>query len=92
MDKIVGGRYPDLGLGLRFADGTVSASLPLPRANGYDTALPETIEFRDGKFIYEITFPTEEVTNEGMTLIHLKGTYHYEVDLTTKTVSLSVLQ
>jgi len=92
VDKIVGGRYPDLGLGLRFADGTVSASLPLPRANGYDTALPETIEFRDGKFIYEITFPTEEVTNEGMTLIHLKGTYHYEVDLTTKTVSLSVLQ
>jgi len=66
--------------------------VPRPRTNGYDSALLETIGFRDGKFVYEITFPAEEVTNEGMTLIHLKGTYRYEVDLTAKTVSLTVLQ
>ena len=92
VEKIVAGRYPDLSLHLRFADGTKSESLPLPRAGGYDTALPEAMEFRDGKFVYEITFPTEELTNEGQTLIHLKGAYQYEVDLNTKTISLTVLQ
>ena len=53
---------------------------------------PDTMFFQNGKFIYEMTFPTTEVTNEGETLVHINGTYHYEVDLATKTVSLTVLQ
>ena len=91
VEKIVAGRYPDLSLWLRFTDGMI-ASLLLPRASGYDTALPDTMEFQNGKFIYEIVFPTEELTNEGQSLIHLKGTYRYEVDLDARTVSLTVLQ
>ena len=78
-------------LGIRFADGT-TASLPLPRNGYWGSALPDTMRFEGGKFVYEKAFPTEEVTNEGETLIHLKGTYHYEVDLAAKTVSLTVLQ
>ena len=83
-----GGAYV---LNLRFADGGL-AYLPLPDEGGYASALPDTMEFQDGKFIYEITFPTEELTNEGQTLIHLKGTYHYEVNLADRTLSLTVLQ
>ncbi|MBP3479797.1 MAG: hypothetical protein J6K03_10035, partial [Oscillospiraceae bacterium] len=78
-------------LDIRFADGA-TASLPLPRNGYWGSALPDTMKFEGGKFVYEKAFPTEEVTNEGETLIHLKGTYHYEVDLVAKTVSLTVLQ
>lgn len=76
---------------LRFADGTL-AYLPMPDENGGPSALPDNMGFQNGKFIYETTFPTEEVTNEGQTLIHLKGTYRYEVNLADKTLSLTVLQ
>ena len=90
-EMIVAGRYPDICWRIRFADGAVSGALPLPNAGGFDTALPEIMEFRDGSFVYEITFPTEELTNEGQTLIHLQGTYRYTVDLAARTVSLTVL-
>lgn len=83
--------YFDENLVIRFADGT-QASLLLPRENGYADALPDSMKFQDGKFIYEITFPTEELTDEGQSLIHLKGIYHYEVDLPTKTLSLTIIQ
>lgn len=76
-------------LWLRFADGTLAA-LPLPRSGFYGTALPDSMAFQGGKFIYETTFAENELFNEGQELIHLKGTYHYEVDLAAKTVSLTV--
>lgn len=79
------------GLDIRFADGT-TAHLPLPNDGGLGSVPPDTMSFQNGKFIYEMTFPTTEVTNEGNTLIHLQGTYHYEVDLVAKTVSLTVIQ
>ena len=75
----------------RFADGTV-AYLPLPRDGYWSSALPDFMEFQNGKFVYETTFADELLTNEGQSLIHLKGTYHYEVDLAAKAVSLTVLQ
>ena len=79
------------GLDIRFVDGT-TAHLPLPNDGGLGVVPPDTMFFQNGKFIYEMTFPTTEVTNEGETLVHIKGTYHYEVDLAAKTVSLTVLQ
>ena len=78
-------------LDIRFADGT-TAHLPLPDDGGWGSVPPDTIAFQNGRFIYEMTFPSQEVTNEGETLVHIKGTYHYEVDLAAKTVSLTVLQ
>jgi len=50
------------------------------------------MEFENGKFVYEKVFQDESLTDEGQSLIHLRGTYHYEVDLAAKTVSLTVLQ
>ena len=76
---------------LRFADGSV-AYLPLPREGYHESALPDSMEFQNGKFVYETTFADELLMNEGQELIHLKGTYHYEVDLAAKTVSLAVFQ
>lgn len=76
---------------LRFADGML-AYLPMPDDNAASPALPDSMVFTGGKFVYEKAFPSEEVTNEGETLIHLKGTYHYEVDLVAKTVSLTIVQ
>lgn len=78
------------GLTIRFADGT-EASLPLPRSNGVGAAPPDSMEFRGGKLVYEIRFADEARTDDGQSLIHLKGTYHYEADLEAKTVSLSIL-
>ena len=78
-------------LDIRFADGT-TAHLPLPDDGGRGVVPPDTIAFQNNSFIYEMTFPSQEVTNEGETLVHIKGTYHYEVDLAAKTVSLTVLQ
>lgn len=75
----------------RFADGSV-AYLPLPREGYYESALPDSMEFQNGKFVYETTFADELLMNEGQELIHLKGTYHYEVDVAAKTVSLTVFQ
>ena len=79
------------GLDIRFVDGT-TAHLLLPNDGGLGVVPPDTMFFQNGKFIYEMTFPTTEVTNEGETLVHINGTYHYEVDLAAKTVSLTVLQ
>ena len=76
---------------LRFPDGSL-AYLPLPDEGAFASALPDSMEFRNGKFLYEVMFPTEELTNEGQTLIHLKGTYRYEVELAEKTLSLTVVQ
>lgn len=78
-------------LRIRFADGT-EAPLPLPRATFFGSAPPDFMEFQNGKLVYEIYFAEESTTiNDGPYLIHLKGTYHYEVDLAAKTVSLSIL-
>ena len=76
---------------IRFADGTI-AYLPLAEMSYYEPALPDSMEFQNGKFVYETTFADELLLNEGQELIHLKGTYHYEVDLAAKTVSLAVFQ
>ncbi len=78
------------GLSLRFSDGTL-AGLPLPDDSVMSIAPPGSMEFLDGVFVYRIYFPTQEITNDNQTLIHLKGTYLYEVDLAAKTVSLTVL-
>lgn len=79
------------GLTLRLPDGT-QAKLPLPSERIYRTARPTFMEFQNGKLIYEVYFSDEGLANGGQNPIHLKGTYHYEVDLTAKTVSLDVLQ
>lgn len=76
---------------IRFTDGS-TAPLPLPRNGAWGVALPDIIFFREGTLIYETAFPSEETADNGQMLIHLKGTYHYEVDLTARTVSLTVLQ
>ena len=84
---------PHLGqyvFNLRFADGS-TALLPLPKEGYYPAALPDVMEFVDGKFIYERTFTENLLNYDGESVIHLKGTYHYEVDLNAKTVSLTVL-
>ncbi len=76
-------------LTLRFADGT-DAVLPLPSESMMSIALPESMAFQDGQFLYTVTFPTTETVGEQ--LIHLAGTYHYTVDLAAKTVSLTVTE
>ena len=72
----------------RFADGTV-ANLPLP-PEGFEGGTM-FMKFKDGKFIFEKKFSTEKWSDDKQTPVHLKGTYCYEVDLSTKTVSLTVL-
>lgn len=76
---------------IRFSDGTI-AYLPLADMSYPEPALPDSMEFQNGKLVYETTFEDELLMNEGQELIHLKGTYHYEVDLAAKTVSLTVFQ
>ena len=78
---------------IRFPDGT-KGFLPLAKESYFQDAVPDTMHFLrlDGKFVYESRFSEELTMSEGETLIHLKGTYHYEVDLVAKTVSLTVLQ
>ncbi len=76
---------------LRFSDGTL-ADLPLPRSNEVNIARPDTMAFAGGTFVYTVTFSDLAVTNEGQTLLHLAGTYRYEVDLAARTVSLTVLE
>lgn len=71
---------------LRFPDGTL-ADLPLPKNAPYSSPFVDTTQ--DGKFVYSVSFP-EEMVDGGM-LVHLAGTYHYEVDLAARTVSLTVL-
>ena len=76
---------------IRFADGT-EAGLPLPRSGGFGVAPPDSMEFQSGRLVYEIHFTEEAAILDGEPfLFHLAGTYHYEVDLAAKTVSLSVL-
>lgn len=76
---------------LRFADGTL-ADLPLPMDSDQATALPDSAEFRGGRFLYTVTFPSQVLTNDERDLLHLRGTYRYEVDLDRKTVSLTVVE
>ena len=78
-------------LSLRFADGTL-ADLPLPRSSEVNTAKPDTMAFTGGTFVYTVDFSELAATNEGQTLLHLAGTYRYEVDLAARTVSLTVLE
>lgn len=79
------------GLNLRFPDGTLT-SLPLPFASEVAIARPNTMEFTGDTFVYTVTFSSQEVTNEGQSLIHLAGTYRYTVDLTERMVSLTVTE
>lgn len=74
---------------LRFPDGAL-ASLPLPLAEASETALPDYMDFRDGLFVYTVSFPAQLLTDQGRTLVHLAGTYRYQVDLKERTVSLTV--
>ncbi|WP_298030727.1 M56 family metallopeptidase [uncultured Dysosmobacter sp.] len=74
---------------LRFPDGAL-AELPLPRADFAGTSFMDTAVFADGKFIYSVSFPSEQ-RGDGDALIHLKGTYRYEVDLENRRVTLTVL-
>lgn len=78
-------------LSIRFADGT-RAALPLPQSYEMGVAAPDTMEFSEGTFRYTIAFSQELLTNEGQSLLHLAGTYCYTVNLSTKTVSLTVQQ
>lgn len=72
---------------LRFPDGSL-AELPLPEVLD-DTDLIGTSLFTNGTYVYKVDFP-EELRN-GSALVHLKGTYRYEVDLTERRVTLTVL-
>lgn len=72
---------------LRFPDGSL-AELPLPEVLD-DTDLIGTSFFTNGTYVYNVDFP-EELRN-GSALVHLKGTYRYEVDLTERRVTLTVL-
>lgn len=76
---------------LRFADGT-EASLPLPQAQEVGTAPPDTMLFLDGTLIYVVSFEDQLLSQDGQTLLHLAGSYRYTVNLTDKTVSLTVVQ
>lgn len=76
---------------LRFADGT-EASLPLPQAQEVGTAPPDTMLFLDGTLIYVVSFEDQLLSQNGQTLLHLAGSYRYTVNLTDKTVSLTVVQ
>lgn len=76
---------------LRFADGT-EASLPLPQAQEVGTAPPDTMLFLDGTLVYVVSFEDQLLSQDGQTLLHLAGSYRYTVDLTDKTVSLTVVQ
>lgn len=75
---------------LRFSDDTLTI-LPLPNASEAEVAPPDSMSFSEGKFVYEVLFSEELVNSFGQFPIHLAGTYHYEVDLSAKTVSLTVL-
>lgn len=72
---------------LRFPDGSL-AELPLPEALD-NTDLIGTSLFTNGTYVYKVDFP-EELRN-GSALVHLKGTYRYEVDLAERRVTLTVL-
>ncbi len=76
---------------LRFPDGA-TAYLPRAQEGYFSSAEVRGMAFREGKFVYELTFARESLTNEGQTLMHLAGTYHYEVDLAARTVSLTLLE
>lgn len=76
-------------LDIRFADGTL-AQLPLPWADYPAVALPETTDYRGGCFCYDLSFDDTTYFNDGNSINHVAGTYHYIVDLAAKTVSLTV--
>lgn len=76
---------------LRFADGT-EASLPLPQAQEVGTAPPDTMLFLGDTLVYVVSFDDQLLSQDGQTLLHLAGSYRYTVDLTDKTVSLTVIQ
>ena len=75
---------------IRFADGT-QANLPLPNSGLFSTASPNTMTRAGNQFVYTVHFDTLETFDEDPILLHLAGTYQYTVDLTAKTVSLTVL-
>lgn len=76
-------------LDIRFADGTL-AQLPLPWADYPAVALPETTDYRGGFFCYDLHFDDTTWFNDGNSINHVAGTYHYTVDLAARTVSLTV--
>lgn len=66
-------------LSIRFADGTL-ADLPLPEEQANRTAKPTYMEFDEGKFLYNVDVSAGGVAE----------TYHYQVDLTEKTILVTV--
>jgi hypothetical protein len=74
---------------MRFADSTW-AYLPLPDSDVFSIATPDTMEFSGDTFTYSVRFEDEAVSSDGQSLIHLKGTYRYTVDLANKTVALTI--
>lgn len=72
-------------LTIRFKDGT-QARLPLPDEQTYRTAKPTSMEFQNGKFVYDVQLDSEWPEDESIQ----KRVYHYELDLTKKTLSLSL--
>ena len=76
---------------IRFADGT-QADLPLPQSYAMGVARPDSMTFSGGTFVYTVVFSDQLLDNEGQSLLHLAGTYRYTVDLTAKTISLTVEQ
>ena len=76
---------------IRFADGT-QADLPLPQSYAMGVARPDSMTFSGGTFVYTVVFSDQLLDNECQSLLHLAGTYRYTVDLTVKTISLTVEQ
>ena len=74
---------------LRLPDGR-QTYLPLPSSSYFGSAEPDAMAFDGDRFTYSVAFSEELLYNEGQSLLHLKGTYRYTVDMTAGTVSLDV--
>ena len=67
-----------------------SATIVGTRTAGKGVVMSDAQSFSDGSAAY-ITIGLL-LDNEGQSLLHLAGTYRYTVDLTAKTISLTVEQ
>lgn len=66
-------------LSFRFADGSL-ADLPLPEKQTNRTAQPTSMEFSEGKFLYNVDVSMGDAT----------ATYRYQVDLAEKAILVTV--
>ena len=70
--------------------------MPLPRATGWLSAEPDTIELSaDGaKLLYSVSFNDSIVIDKGLAsefTVHEKGVYSYTADLATGETDLKIL-